>query len=190
MARTTVKDKRELARTVSLILNPAVMIALQMMIIIRAFAVTPEQLFKVSLPFLLPVSCYIIIMVFVLKKVDYDFTSRMSRWPVLILAIGGLLISVPASLQMAPELTGFLMRMLVLFVLIATVTFLLEGQSAYGVFFHDSYDARGLHPAVTYCDVCVPSASVLGADIPAQAYSKPALAWNDSAGTGNYLMLY
>ncbi|KXK26930.1 MAG: hypothetical protein TR69_WS6001000954 [candidate division WS6 bacterium OLB20] len=123
MARTTVKDKRELARTVSLILNPAVMIALQMMIIIRAFAVTPEQLFKVSLPFLLPVSCYIIIMVFVLKKVDYDFTSRMSRWPVLILAIGGLLISVPASLQMAPELTGFLMRMLVLFVLIATVTF-------------------------------------------------------------------
>lgn len=123
MARRTSKESKQLATIISLVLNPVVMIAMQSFILIRQFEVTPAQLLYVTLPFAIPVAAYIIVMVFILKRVDYEFTKKESRWPVLIMAVAGLLVSVPLSVQVAPSLTKYLLHLLILMLLVACLTY-------------------------------------------------------------------
>jgi len=123
MARRTQQDNRKLATFISLVFNPALMIFLQALILLRTYPVTPHQLLLVTMPFIVPSVLYVLIMVFILKRVDYEFTKKESRWPVLILIVLGMLVSVPLSVSITPSMTQLLLRMLVMFIIVTSVTF-------------------------------------------------------------------
>ncbi|MBW7953924.1 hypothetical protein H3C67_03990 [Candidatus Dojkabacteria bacterium] len=108
---------------VSFLLNPLIMVFLQILLIHRVYNISLESIFLTTSAFIVPVIGYILFAVVITKRADYEFTNKESRFPVLVIALLGLIISIAISLQINSVLTEYLLKFLVIMLILSILTY-------------------------------------------------------------------
>ena len=133
MAKTE-RNQKILAQTISLLLNPAVCILLLALVFILHFKISSGSIALIFSPFVLPILLYIILFVHVFKKIDLEFTSRKTRPPILVIACIGLVVASLFSTELAPLITPYLERFLLVLIFTTILTFVWK-ISFHAIFF-------------------------------------------------------
>ncbi|MFQ5492949.1 MAG: hypothetical protein ACE5DX_02190 [Candidatus Dojkabacteria bacterium] len=117
------KTTTVIAEAISRVLGPPVWISLAGFALWQHYSLDLVSLVIVSLPVVVPVGLYILLYVFVWRKIDYEFTNVKTRRPILLIAMLGLSISILLSINTLPVITPILIRLLIVLVVTTAITF-------------------------------------------------------------------
>lgn len=123
ISQSKTKFKKFIAEIISLVLHPILMFVLISLVFIIKLKTSLFIYTAVMSPFAVAVSIYIIAIVIIKRKSDFDFTQLKSRPPLLMTASFSMFVSLILASMLAPQLSYFLTRIVVILLITSAVSF-------------------------------------------------------------------